>query len=278
MPQYQIYFDTLEGEKRYDVDIGDGESLEGVLRDILVELTELGHTMRGLSTGDLKVIWGGREGRELDLSRTLPEQGIKPNDVLRVLVEIYEGGASLRADRVAKEWTLLERLAALNPGVVEIVGRHPSPIEDVFEVRLHDSPGVAAVSGSALTVRDTHTFRFCFTRLFPEVGIECYVAEPLFHPNIRPETGFVCLWDEARSRDTVVQALARAQAMAAFRMVNMGANHLMNREAASWYETIGRPQGLVPLSWRELRVFDVKDGRVVWLEPGRQLGSSSRRA
>ena len=34
------------------------------------------------------------------------------------------------------------------------------------------------------------------------------VEEPLFHPNVKPETGFVCLWQEANPRDTAVQALA----------------------------------------------------------------------
>src|SRR5437667_7481928 len=116
MAQYQIYFDTREGEKHYDVDIGDQEPLEVVLHEIIVELSERGHTMKGLSTGDLKVIWGGREGRELDLARTLPEQGVRPNEVLRVLVESYEGGGSrFRNDRIEKEWTLAERLAAINP-------------------------------------------------------------------------------------------------------------------------------------------------------------------
>src|SRR5262245_30197955 len=135
MAQYQVYFDTLEGERKYNVDIGDDEAIEQVLRDILGELSERGHMMKGLSTGDLKVVWGGLEGRELDLSRTLPEQGVRPNDVLRVLVEMYEGGArSLRADRVDKEWTLLERLASANPGSVEILGRAPSGVEDVFHV------------------------------------------------------------------------------------------------------------------------------------------------
>src|SRR5262245_15424674 len=135
MPQYQIYFDTLEGEKRYDVDIDDEEIIDLVLRGILAELHERGHKIAGASTGDLKVIWGGREGRELDLSRTLPEQGVRPNDVLRVLVESYVAGArSLRADRIDKEWTLLERLASANPGSVEILGRAPSGVEDVFHV------------------------------------------------------------------------------------------------------------------------------------------------
>jgi hypothetical protein len=276
MAQYQVYFDTLAGEKRYDVDIGDTESLEQVLRDILVELSEKGHTMRGLSTGDLKVIWGGREGRELDLSHSLPEQGVRPNDVLRVLVEIYEGGG-IRGDRIEKEWLLLGRLAEWNPEMLEIVGRHSSAVEEVFEVRLLASPGLADAQDDRLTIREEHALRFCFTRLYPEVGIECYAAEPLFHPNIRPETGFVCLWDESRAQDTVIQALARAQAMAAFRMVNMGTAHVMNRVAAGWFETVARPLHLVPLTWNELRVFEVRAGEMVWLEPGRQLRSSAHR-
>lgn len=92
MPQYQIYFDTVEGEQKYTVDIGEEEILEDVIRDILGELGERGHMIRGHSTGNLKVVWGGSVGRELDLSRTLPEQGVLPNDVLRVLAESYEGG------------------------------------------------------------------------------------------------------------------------------------------------------------------------------------------
>jgi hypothetical protein len=277
MPQYQVYFDTLEGERRYDVDIGEDESLEQVLRDVLVELSERGHMMRGLSTGDLKVIWGGREGRELDLSRPLAEQGVRPNDVLRVLVEIYEGGGrSLRSDRIEKEWTLLERLAVANPGYVEVLSRAPSPIEEVFHVKLHKSPGIQDAKGDRIETRDVHALRLCFTRFFPEVPIDCYVEEPLFHPNVKAETGFVCLWEQASPRDTVVQAVARTQAIAAFRMVNTGSAHLMNKDAANWYQTVGLPRQMVPLTWEELRVYDVKNGQIVWLDPGRNISTSSR--
>src|SRR5437868_3390517 len=132
MAHYQVYFDTLEGERKYNVDFGDEERIEDVLRDIIGELAEKGHVMRGLSTGDLKVIWGGLEGRELDLARTLPEQGVHPNDVLRVLVEIYEGGGSLRRDRIEKEWTLLARLARLNPDFISSVDRRSQPDEETF--------------------------------------------------------------------------------------------------------------------------------------------------
>ena len=272
MPQYQVYFDTLEGERKYNVDIGDDEPIENVLRDILGELSERGHVMKGLSTGDLKVVWGGLEGRELDLSRTLPEQGVRPNDVLRVLVEIYEGGArSLRADRIEGEWRLVERLSRINPSRLEILERSVLPSEEIFKLRLLRSPGLEAVRGGRLITRDTHTVRLGFTRFYPEVPIECYIEEPLYHPNVRAETGFVCLWEQANPRDTAVQALARAQAVAAYRMVNVGGPHQMNREAAEWYLAVGRPRGIVPLSWDELRVYEVQDGRMVWLEPGREF-------
>ncbi|RPJ85941.1 MAG: hypothetical protein EHM18_08780, partial [Acidobacteria bacterium] len=248
------------------------EPIEQVLHDILVELSERGHMMRGLSTGDLKVVWGGRQGKELDLSRTLPEQGVQPNEVLRVLVEMYEGGAgSLRADRLDREWRLLERFQALNPDKVEILQRQSGPDEEVFHVRLLNSPGIEALSGAQPVIRDRHTLRFCYPRFYPEMPIECYIQEPLFHPNVKPETGFVCLWEEASSRHNLIQAISRAQAMAAYRMVNLGGPHMMNRPAAEWYEQIGRPQQLVPLSWEDLKVYEVRDSRVSWLEPGRSL-------
>lgn len=276
MAQYQMYFDTLEGERKYNVDISDDEPIEVVLRDILGELSERGHMMKGLSTGDLKVVWGGLEGKELDLSRTLPEQGARPNDVLRVLVEMYEGGAhSLRADRIDREWKLIDRLARVNPDHLEVLERTSTPNEDVFHVRLHHSPGLEDADGTKLSTRDRHTIRLGFTRFYPEVPIECYVDEALFHPNIRPETGFVCLWQEANPRHTAIQALARAQAMAAFRMVNLGGAHQMNRRAADWYVNIGKPQGLVPLTWDELHVYEISNGQMVWLEPGRALSMRS---
>jgi ubiquitin-protein ligase len=231
--------------------------------------------MKGLSTGDLKVVWGGAEGREIDLARTLPEQGVRPNDVLRVLVEIYEGGVagSLRRDRVEREWRLLEKLARANPQMLEIVTRRSTPGGDAFEVQLHGSPGVEYVDGDHVGTRTTHPIRLEFTRFYPDVPIECYVDAPLFHPNVKAETGFVCLWEQANPRDTAIQAIARAQAMAAYRMVNMGGAHLMNKPAGEWYEQVAVPRGLVPLTWDELRVYELRDGQMLWLEPGRGLAA-----
>jgi hypothetical protein len=119
------------------------------------------------------------------------------------------------------------------------------------------------------SVREEHTFRLCFPRFYPDVPIECYVKEPLFHPNVRPDTGFVCLWERFNLDYTAIQAVCRTQAMAAYRMLNLRNEHVMNNEAAQWYEQKGKPAGLVPLDGPELTVFRLVSGRLEWLEPAR---------
>jgi hypothetical protein len=79
MPKYQMYFDALKGEIHYNVDIDAAETLETVLTEILYELRERGDLLRG--DGEPQVIWNGQS---LDYGQPLPEQGVRPNDVLRV--------------------------------------------------------------------------------------------------------------------------------------------------------------------------------------------------
>ena len=79
MPKYQMYFDTVKGETRYNVDIDDNEPLESVVGEILYELRERGDVLQG--DGEPQVRWSGQS---LDFGRPLPEQGVRPNDVLRV--------------------------------------------------------------------------------------------------------------------------------------------------------------------------------------------------
>jgi hypothetical protein len=74
-----MYFDTVNGETRYNVDIDENENLEGVLDEILYELRERGDVLKG--DGEPQVIWNGQA---LDFSVPVIEQGVRPNDVLRV--------------------------------------------------------------------------------------------------------------------------------------------------------------------------------------------------
>ena len=156
--------------------------------------------------------------------------------------------------------------------MLEIVTRKSTSTGDTFHVQLLSSPGVEHADGAGMATRDVHPIRLVFTRFYPDVPIECYVDAPLFHPNVRPETGFVCLWEQANPRDTAIQAIARAQAMAAFRMVNMGGAHLMNKPAGEWYETVAVPRqpGAAHVG-RTARLRAARTGRCTWLEPGRSL-------
>ena len=79
MAKYQIYFDTITGETKYNVDIDEEEILETVLDEILYDLRERGEILRG--DGEPQVVWNGQS---LDFAVSLPEQGVHANDVLRV--------------------------------------------------------------------------------------------------------------------------------------------------------------------------------------------------
>lgn len=86
MPKYQMYFDTIKGATRYNVDIDDAEVLDGVVSEILYELRERGDVLQG--DGEPQVIWNGEA---LDFARPLPEQGVRPNDVLRISLIALNG-------------------------------------------------------------------------------------------------------------------------------------------------------------------------------------------
>jgi hypothetical protein len=79
MPKYQVYFDTINGETRYNVDIDEHETMEEVIHEILSELRERGQVLQG--DGDLQVVWNGQS---LDFGAPLSNQGVRPNDLLRV--------------------------------------------------------------------------------------------------------------------------------------------------------------------------------------------------
>lgn len=79
MPKYQVYFETVQGETKYNVDIDENEVLDQVLHEILYDLRERGDVLQG--DGEPQVIWNGAS---LDFGTPLPKQGVRPNDVLRV--------------------------------------------------------------------------------------------------------------------------------------------------------------------------------------------------
>jgi hypothetical protein len=118
MPKYQIYFDTQDGEIHRTVTIDENEVLNDLLGDILAEFEERdGYVLRGWreGLGNPTCRW---EGKELDGSMTLPEQGVRSNDVIRVSIR----RPSLELNRDGELYEITER-TELRTGDEILLGR-----------------------------------------------------------------------------------------------------------------------------------------------------------
>jgi len=86
MPKYQMLFDTVRTEQKFNVDIDEQETLDATLDEILFELRERGDYLKG--EGQPQVVWNGVS---LDFSLSLMQQGVRPNDILRVSTIVLNG-------------------------------------------------------------------------------------------------------------------------------------------------------------------------------------------
>ena len=87
---------------------------------------------------------------------------------------------------------------------------------------------------------DSHAVTLHFPKFFPSVPIEASLAHPVFHPNVHPETGFVCLWNRFSPGDTVMEAISQLQQVITWKLVNQETDHLMQPEALAWYKDPAR--------------------------------------
>lgn len=132
--------------------------------------------------------------------------------------------------RLQAEWDLLQTLALLNPGRIDAIAAS----DRNFHFALHQTPAYAGPIADPFRIRTKHTLRVFYPYAFPTVPLELYMEEPVWHPNIHPETGFICLWDRHRITNTVEHALHKVVAMMAGTLYNQNATHLMQPDALTW--------------------------------------------
>lgn len=157
--------------------------------------------------------------------------------------------------RLEQEWRLLQLLAESNPGQLEIGERSRQPEGRSFRCTLRQSPALVEQAGQqegGLAVQDSHEVTFRFPRFFPSVPIEACLVQAVFHPNVHPENGFVCLWDSFSPGDTVIEAAGQLQRVISWQLVNERPDHLMQPRALEWYRSPGRPLPL-PLVFQALQ-------------------------
>jgi ubiquitin-protein ligase len=97
-------------------------------------------------------------------------------------------------------------------------------------------------------IAENHLVTLSFPRYYPAVPSEVFLAKPIFHPNVDPVNGFVCLWEKHRVANTVRNTLAKLAAVLAWRLMNTAAPHLMQLDALTWYQSSNEIQAKLPLS------------------------------
>jgi RNA polymerase sigma factor (sigma-70 family) len=149
----------------------------------------------------------------------------------------------VRTRRIENEWKLLNQLAALNPATLHVRGRGVGSAGEYFCVEMRQTAGLIRIAGVA-EVRESHAMELNFPRFFPVVPIEVLLQVPVFHPNVDPDTGFVCLWTRTCPGDSVAEAITRAQRIVSWDLMNLSPDHVMQPEAANWYRSEPRSTAL----------------------------------
>jgi ubiquitin-protein ligase len=138
---------------------------------------------------------------------------------------------NLRNRRIDAEWQLLAALADANPMTFAAITR----LEDEFRIDMRQSP--AWVGGrQERKIETAHRLRYVYPRYYPSLPLEGYFVRPIFHVNVDPATGFVCLWQDYRPAQTIVDAILITRAIMAGKVANLEAAHRMQQDAALEYE------------------------------------------
>jgi len=153
--------------------------------------------------------------------------------------------------RTEQEWKLLEALAGENPDLLRDCVRDAQADGRVFRFQLRQTPALIEEAGQ-LRIQDWHGVSLHFPRFFPAVPLEASLLRPVFHPNVHPETGFVCLWNRFSSGDTVVEAVAQLRHVITWRLLNEEPDQVMQPKSLQWYRHPARSTPL-PLLCPALR-------------------------
>jgi ubiquitin-protein ligase len=141
----------------------------------------------------------------------------------------------MRTRRIDNEWLLLEALSYANPGRLQLK-RHP----DAFALDIANVPALIAPPPDPACpdafIQRSHSLRIIFPRYYPSMPSEVYLDRRVFHPNVHPDTGFVCLWTRHRILTTLEHSLAQLQRVLSWTLLNPDPEHVMQPEALRWYQ------------------------------------------
>ena len=124
---------------------------------------------------------------------TLHDAGVRPGAVLRVHPERTAGAVNplRREEALARARVQVNTYAAAHPGFQVTANSPVAPTEYVFTF---DVPGFSAADGAEAPYRiDHHQVLLYLPPDFPDKAPEAWWQTDIFHPNIDPKSGWVCL-------------------------------------------------------------------------------------
>jgi ubiquitin-protein ligase len=147
---------------------------------------------------------------------------------------------NIRDHRMNTEWQLLEALADANRATVAAITRS----QNEFHIVMRASP---AWIGDGIETE--HTLRYVYPRYYPSLPLECYFSRAISHINVDPMTGFVCLWQDYRPAQTIIDAILITRAIMACKVANWDPVHRMQRNTALEHPgsyTLPMPSLIIP--------------------------------
>jgi len=145
--------------------------------------------------------------------------------------------------RIEQERQLLQALAEGNPELLQDCKHDMEAGGPIFRFKLLQTQALVEEAGQ-LRIQEEHQVSIHFPRFFPAVPLETSLLRPVFHPNVHPETGFVCLWSRFSSGDTVVEAVAQLQRVISWELWNEEPDHVMQPKALAWFREPARSVAL----------------------------------
>lgn len=153
-----------------------------------------------------------------------------------------------RERRIENEWKALDAVIA---GWPDRVAR------DGAEVWLRDLPGVGLDGAPVTGVR----VRFEFPEYYPAVPLEAFLRVPLRHPNIHPETGFICLWEAHHGGTSLVEGVLQVARVVTWTLVNRREEHVMQPDAGEQAPLAYRPLEVPAEHWLARSAGEAPAGR-----------------
>ena len=156
----------------------------------------------------------------------------------------------LRSRRMDTEWQLLQDLAETNRSTFADVNR----LQDEFRIVMQESP--AWIGGeSERRIEIEHALRYVYPRYYPSLPLESYFVRPIVHVNVDPVTGFICLWQDYRPAQTIVDAILITRAIMACKVANWDPAHRMQQDVIPEHQesyVLPMPPLTIPASCRSL--------------------------